>query len=140
MKKNFKSPKFNSYGLTQWYWIARYHENLKLGQNVQIGSFTVLGCEHGIEIGDNVKIGYSCSIFTHSSIDGKTGPIKLADNCKIGANSVIMPGVTIGENATVGANSFVVKSIPKNEVWAGSPAKFKRKLPGKKNENTSRAN
>lgn len=120
----YQQPKFNKYGLTQWYWIARHRENLKLGANTQIGAFTVLDCDHGMEIGDNVKIGYNCSIFTHSSVDGKSGPIKLADNCKIGANSVIMPGLTIGENATVGANSFVKNSIPTNEIWAGSPARL----------------
>ena len=41
----------------------------------------------------------------------------------IGANSVVIPGVTIGENALVGAGSVVTKDVPDNAVVAGNPAK-----------------
>ncbi|MCK5843786.1 MAG: hypothetical protein KAG97_03700 [Victivallales bacterium] len=40
----------------------------------------------------------------------------------------IEDGVFIGENSVVGAGSVVVKSIPANEIWAGNPAKFIKKL------------
>jgi acetyltransferase-like isoleucine patch superfamily enzyme len=49
-------------------------------------------------------------------------------NASIGAASIILGGVTIGENAMVGAGSLVTKDIPDNELWYGSPAKFIRKL------------
>lgn len=117
-------PIFDDYGMTQWFWLARYNENLKLGNNTQIGNFTVLGCEHGIDIEDNVKIGYSCVLITNSTIDGKKGKIVLKKGCGIGANSTIMPNVTIGENSIVGSNSLVTKNIPNGEVWFGTPAKF----------------
>jgi len=39
-----------------------------------------------------------------------------------------MPNITIGENSIIAAYSFVTNSIPKNELWAGIPAKFKSKL------------
>ncbi len=115
---------FNDYGMTKWFWLARHKENLKLGNNTQIGNFTVLGCEQGIDIEDNVKIGYSCVLITNSIIDGKKGKIVLKKGCGIGANSTIMPNVTIGENSIVGANSLVTKNIPNNEIWFGNPAKF----------------
>jgi acetyltransferase-like isoleucine patch superfamily enzyme len=44
-------------------------------------------------------------------------------NAKIGANATILPGVVIGENVLVGAGSVVTKSIQKNIVVIGSPAK-----------------
>lgn len=129
MVNDFKEkPKFDEYGMTQWHWLARHKENLKLGKRVQIGNFTVLGCEHGISIEDDVKIGYSCVIMTHSTVDNKQGKVVLRKGSKVGANSTIMPGVSIGENAVVGANSFVNRDIPANEVWAGSPAKFLKKV------------
>jgi len=129
MANDFKEkPKFDEYGMTQWYWLARHKENLKLGKRVQIGNFTVLGCEHGIEIEDNVKIGYSCVIMTHSTVDNKMGKVIMRKGSRIGANSTVMPSITIGENAVVGANSFVNKDIPANEVWAGSPVKFIKKI------------
>lgn len=48
--------------------------------------------------------------------------------CIIGACSIVLKGVTIGKNSVVGAGSVVTKSIPDNEVWAGNPAKFIRKV------------
>lgn len=42
--------------------------------------------------------------------------------------SVIMPGVTIGENSIIAANAVVTKSVPKNTVFAGIPAKFIKQL------------
>jgi len=40
----------------------------------------------------------------------------------------VMPNTTIGENSIIGANSFVNRSIPANEIWAGTPVKLIRKL------------
>ena len=54
-------------------------------------------------------------------------PIIVGDGCWIGANSLIMPGVTIGNGVVIAAGSVVTKDIPANEVWAGNPAKFIRK-------------
>jgi acetyltransferase-like isoleucine patch superfamily enzyme len=46
----------------------------------------------------------------------------------IGAASVILGGVIIGENAMIGAGSVVTKDVPDNELWYGNPAKFIRKV------------
>ena len=115
-------PIFDKHGMTQWYWRVTNIENFNLGNQVEIGSFTVIDAKYGVTIEDKVKIGWSCSIFSNSTIDNKMGKIILKQGCNIGANSVILPGITIGENATIGANSLVNKNIPSNEIWAGSPA------------------
>ena len=115
-------PIFDKNGMTQWYWRVTNIENFNLGNQVEIGSFTVIDAKYGVTIEDNVKIGWSCSIFSNSTIDNKKGKIILKQGCNVGANSVILPGITIGENATIGANSLVNKNIPSNEIWAGSPA------------------
>ena len=73
-------------------------------------------------------IGSHCSIYSHSTIDDKKGPIILEKNCKIGTHSTIMPNVTIGENSIVGSYSFVTQNIPKDQIWVGVPAKFKSSL------------
>ena len=52
--------------------------------------------------------------------------VVIKKNAKIGAHSVIMPGVTIGENAIVGACSFVTEDIPDSAVYGGVPAKLLR--------------
>jgi acetyltransferase-like isoleucine patch superfamily enzyme len=121
--KTWTKPTFDENGMTQWHWRVIGIENFKLGERVEIGSFTIIDAKEGITIEDNVKIGWSCSIFSVSTIDNKNGKIILKKGCKIGANSVIMPGIIVGENATIGANSLVNKSIPANEVWVGTPAR-----------------
>ena len=57
------------------------------------------------------------------SIGTKTYPIKIGNDVFIGANSIILKGVSIGDRVIVGAGSVVTKSIPNDEIWAGNPAK-----------------
>ena len=57
-----------------------------------------------------------------------TAPIKIGNNCWIGANAVICPGVEIGPNSVIGAGSVVVDNIPENCVAAGNPCRVIRKI------------
>ena len=128
MTKTWKKPIIEHGKLTKFNYIIHYPENLKMGSNFDIGSFTYINCNFGVEIQDNVQIGSHCSIYSHSTIDQKQGPVVLKKNCKIGTHSTIMPNVTIGENAIIAAYSFVTKDVLDNELWLGVPAKFKSKI------------
>ena len=74
-------------------------------------------------IEDDVQIGSHCTLYSVSTIDDKQGPVVLKKNSRVGSHSIIMPGVTVGENTIVGAQSFVNKDLPPNVVAAGVPAK-----------------
>lgn len=119
-------PRDKSVWISPYDWKVIRPENLQLGRFTDIGSFTVLLCQQGIEIEDKVQIGPSCVVMSISTIDGKQGKVTIKKNARVGANSVVMPGVTIGENAVVGACSFVSTNIPANQVWYGQPAVFRR--------------
>lgn len=84
-----------------------------------------------IKLGDHTEVSFGMTFITH---DGATwafrnqekykdvirfGKIVIGDNCFIGANSTILPGVEIGSNSIVGACSLVNKNIPSGEVWGG---------------------
>lgn len=70
---------------------------------------------------------------THRSAPGKD--IVLGDNCWIGMNAVLLPGVILGPGTVVGAGSVVTKSFPEGScIIAGNPARFIRKLEGEKRE------
>ena len=125
---SWAEPACDEKGMTQWNWRVTHVDNFSLGNNTQVGSFTMIDAQEGVDIEDNVLIGFSCVILSYSSIDNRGGKVILRRGCKIGSNSVIMPGVEIGENAVVGANSFVNHNIPANELWFGSPAKFIKSL------------
>lgn len=126
--KNWRAPKIVEGKLTKWYWLVRQVKNFKLGKNTDIGAFTYINAQTGVLIEDDVQIGSHCSIYSVSTIDNKQGKVELKKNCKIGSHSVIMPGVTIGENSVIGAFSFVNKDVPPNVVACGVPAKIIKKL------------
>ena len=112
-------------------------------QGVKIGEGCTLYCgtnafstePYLIEIGNKVTITSECLLLTHDGgcrvalnmglmdkID-KFGRIIIKNNVFIGCKSIIMPGVTIGNNCIIGAGSIVTKDIPDNSVAAGVPAK-----------------
>jgi UDP-2-acetamido-3-amino-2,3-dideoxy-glucuronate N-acetyltransferase len=86
----------------------------------------------GITLEDNVQIGPNVT-FTNDKYPRAKQPFTLmrtrvCKNASIGAGSVVLGGVTIGENAMIGAGSVVTKDIPANELWMGNPARFVRTL------------
>ena len=126
--ENWKYPEFDEKGMTKWNWMCQYHENLQLGENTDIGAFTYINARYGVEIQEDVQIGSHCSIYSWSTIDDKQGKVVIKKNARIGSHSLVMPGVTIGENAVIGAFSFVTKDVPDDTIVFGTPAKVvKRK-------------
>lgn len=81
-----------------------------------------------ISIGDNVTFSSRVHILAHDASlkrtlgYSKVGKVCIGDNAFVGANTTILPGITIGEFAIIGAGSVVTKSVPAREVWAGNPA------------------
>jgi acetyltransferase-like isoleucine patch superfamily enzyme len=78
-----------------------------------IGAFTHINAKHGVTIEDFVQIGSDCSIYSFSTIDEKTGPVTLKKGCRVGSHSVVMPGVTIGENAVRALKNTPALSFPR---------------------------
>ena len=91
----------------------------------------------GIEIGHHCFIGPDCGIYTaaHPLLPQernigleKALPVKIGDNCWLGAKVTILPGVTIGDGAVIGAGSVVTKDIPSGVIAAGNPCKVIRNI------------
>ena len=110
---------------------------VKVGKNVSIiGDIHYSSEPYLISIGDNTTISFECALVTHDAAtrvirnlpdgDKETviyGPIKIGSNCFIGARTMILPNVTIGDNTIIGSYSLVNKDIPSNVVAAGNPCK-----------------
>ena len=106
------------------------HEGAGLS-NVAICAFA------GVEIGKDVFIGGDCKIYdtdfhslqkkhrlSNPDLDINSKKIHIMDGAFIGGGSIILKGVTIGENSVIGAGSVVSKDIPPNQIWAGNPIRF----------------
>jgi len=102
--------------------------DVKIGNNVTVKCGVYLW--DGITIEDNVQIGPNVS-FTNDKYPRAKQAFEvqrtiIKKNASIGAASVILGGITIGENTMIGAGSVVTKDVPANELWIGNPAKFVR--------------
>jgi acetyltransferase-like isoleucine patch superfamily enzyme len=121
-------PEIEEGKLTKYNWMVQNKDGLNLGYKTDIGAFTYINAKNEVIIEDFVQVGSHCSLYSVSTIDNKGGKIVLKKNCKIGSHSVVMPGVTIGENSIIGAYTFVNKDIPANVIAVGVPVKVIKKI------------
>jgi len=106
----------------------------KIGSGVFIGDDVFIDFDFCflLEIGDGAVISAKSIIELHDSSlpnvlgngQNRIGKIKIGTRAYIGVNSVILPGIEIGEGAIVGACSLVNRSIPARQVWGGVPADY----------------
>lgn len=108
-----------------------------IGDNTRIGIHnTIIG---PVTIGDNVNLaqGITVTALNHNFDDTSkrideqgisTKPVVIKDDVWIGANAVILPGVTIGSHAVVAAGAVVTEDVPSNTVVGGVPAKIIRQI------------
>jgi acetyltransferase-like isoleucine patch superfamily enzyme len=121
--EDWEYPEIEDGKLTKYNWIVQHPDNFDLGYRTDIGAFTYINAKNGVTIEDYVEIGSHCSIYSISTIDNKEGKVLFKKKCKVGSHSVVMPGVTVGENSIIGACSFVNSDIPDNVIAVGVPAK-----------------
>lgn len=111
--------------------------------DVVIGNHTRIGIHNTIigpvTIGNHVNLaqGITVTALNHNFIDTtlrideqgiSTNPVVIGDDVWIGANAVILPGVTIGRHVVVAAGAVVTKDVPDNCVVGGIPAKVLKDL------------
>ena len=118
------------------------HALLKIGDHVGVSS-AVIWVHKSLRIGNYVKIGANTIIMDsdahslnyldrrHHATDmkgKKDSGIFIGDDVLIGANSIILKGVSIGDRSIIGAGSVVTCSIPEDCIAAGNPAKIIKRI------------
>jgi galactoside O-acetyltransferase len=107
------------------------------GKNVYANFNLTLVDDTDIFVGDSVMFGPNVTVATAGhpidpALRLKVGqfniPVRIGNNVWIGANSVILPGITIGDNSVIGAGSIVTKDIPENVVAVGNPCRVLRPI------------
>ena len=61
--------------------------------------------------------------------DRKSSPVTIKNYAFIGAGTIVLKGVTIGEKSIIGAGSVVTSNIPDGQIWAGNPARYIKNVP-----------
>lgn len=131
--------------------LERSESQIYLGNQVLVGGQTIIDCALSVTIEDGVLISYQCIISdsdNHSLypelrssdlanwMDGRRhdwrnsamAPVRIRRNAWVGARSIILKGVTIGEEAVIGMGSVVTRDVPPRTVVAGNPAKVIKEI------------
>jgi len=134
----FPQKILNLHGSRRVPWPVHFTSIVNGFQNITIGEGTAPGrsagayiqATNGIKMGNNIYMAPSVKMISANHKRDNlaeyelSSPIEIGDNCWLGVNCVILPGVSLGANTIVAAGAVVTKSFPKGDVViAGVPAK-----------------
>lgn len=107
-------------------WL-RWRYGMHIGNNCRISWKAHLDKSvnpRGIYIGDNTWILSEAMILAHDHCRSLMADTHIGNNCIIGVRSIILPGLSIGNQSIVGGGSVVTKDVPPNAIVAGNPARI----------------
>lgn len=114
-----------------------YGVNIELGQNFFANFDCIILDVCQVRIGDNVMFGPRVCVYTAGHpLDAETRntqlefgtPVTMGNSVWVGGNTIILPGVTIGDNTVIGSGAVVTKSIPANVLAVGNPCQILRSI------------
>lgn len=106
-------------------WLYRTFLKMKVGDQTSFALMVMLDVmfPEKISVGRNTVIGYNTTILAHEYLikEYRLGDVVIGDEVMIGANSTILPGITIGDRAIVSAGTLVHKDVPEGAFVGGNP-------------------
>ncbi|WP_079478217.1 acyltransferase [Halobacillus salinus] len=109
-------------------WMYRTFLRMKVGDQTAFALMVMLDImfPERIQVGRNTVIGYNTTILAHEYLikEYRLGDVSIGDEVMIGANTTILPGVTIGDGAIVSAGTLVHKDVPPGVFAGGNPMKI----------------
>lgn len=108
-------------------WLYRTFLNMKVGDQTAFALMVMVDImfPEKIKVGYNTVIGYNTTILAHEYLidEYRLGEVIIGDEVLIGANTTILPGITIGDRAVVSAGTLVNKDVPPGSFVGGNPMK-----------------
>jgi acetyltransferase-like isoleucine patch superfamily enzyme len=109
-------------------WLYTKFLGLKVGEQTSFALMVMLDVmfPEKISVGRNSVIGYNTTILAHEYLikEYRLGPVEIGSEVMIGANSTILPGITIGDGAIVSAGTLVHKDVPAGAFVGGNPMRI----------------
>lgn len=109
-------------------WLYRTFLRMKVGEHTAFALMVMpdIMFPEEITVGRNSVIGYNTTILAHEYLikEYRIGPVVIGDEVMIGANTTILPGVTIGDGAVISAASLIHKDIPAGVFVGGNPCEI----------------
>jgi len=111
-------------------WLYKNLLGMKVGDQTSFALMVMLDImfPEKISVGRNTVIGYNTTILAHEYLikEYRLGDVRIGSEVMIGANSTILPGVTIGDGAIVSAGTLVHKDVPTGAFVGGNPMRIIR--------------
>ncbi len=129
--------KTNGSFLIEQPFFCDYGYNIEIGENFYANMNCIILDEAKVVFGNNVFIAPGCGFYTaEHPLDVEqrnkgleyAKPITIGNNVWIGAQCIILAGVTIGDNCVIGAGSVVTRDIPSNVVAVGNPCRVLKNI------------
>ncbi|MFE4242754.1 acyltransferase [Peribacillus butanolivorans] len=109
-------------------WLYRTFLHMKVGKHTSFALMVMpdVMFPEKISVGKNTVIGYNTTILAHEYLinEYRLGEVVIGDEVLIGANSTILPGLTIGNGSIVSAGTLVHKDVPEGAFVGGNPMKI----------------
>lgn len=109
-------------------WLYKTFLHMKIGEHSSFALMVMpdVMFPEKITVGKNSVIGYNTTILAHEYLikEYRLGEVVIGDEVLIGANSTILPGVTIGDGAIISAATLVNKDVPPGVFAGGNPMKI----------------
>ncbi len=110
---------FLSWLYYRYYWRMDIHQETLISVKAHLDKTN----PRGVHIGKGTAVSFGATILSHDYVRRLHTNTYIGQFCQIGARSIILPGVTIGDSCIVAAGAVVTKDVPANTIVAGNPAK-----------------
>lgn len=113
-------------GMRRWFFVSVMGMDIHPTVEMSLSAKPDTTFPKGVHIGAHTYVAFGARILTHDRTRGLYVHTRVGQNCFIGGESLILPGVEIGDNCVIGAGSVVTRDVPPRSIVAGNPAQVIR--------------
>lgn len=112
--------------LKRWYLTRAFGMDIDPTAEFSLSAYFDRTYPEGVHVGRHSWVALQAVVLTHDRTRGLYADTRIGERCFIGARSLILPGVQIGDESIVAAGAVVTKNVPPRSIVAGNPARVVR--------------